>query len=314
MNTIFESKAPDSNRPDLPIAIRTLIAGGFILEDAKRNPGYMLLYMYRPDEFGANHRYCFALADEYLKIPQVEAAKIAAQHHGAQLVIIGHSESDVPMVEWMRFINLFGGPVFSASPLEPNFSHHLTELGYNRLPDGLDGRPDDLFEAYVCIALEFILAGRVVRYGQDRRFEARPDGIALPDYNFSALYDAKAYSDGYNVTLDTIRQFRSYVEDFTRRYKAYLPRLNAFVVISGLFPHKDATLEKRSRDLLAECGVPLTFLTAESLSLIVSLLSEHPAARRSINWSRVFTDAIIRPERVETELEAVIRNGIIPKY
>jgi hypothetical protein len=32
MNAIFENNAPDSYRPDLSVAIRTLIAGGFILE------------------------------------------------------------------------------------------------------------------------------------------------------------------------------------------------------------------------------------------------------------------------------------------
>jgi hypothetical protein len=185
-------------------------------------------------------------------------------------------------VEWDRFINLFGGPVFSASPFEPDFVEHLITLGGNQVPEGLEGRADDLFEVYVRIALEFVLGTRVVRYGQNRRFEARPDGIILPYRNFAALYDAKAAQDGYEVTADTMRQFKSYVDDFSSRYQSYL-RLNAFVVISGTFRHGSETLARRSRELLVECGVPLTFLTASSLTDIIALLAQHPKTRRSIH-------------------------------
>src|SRR6266850_8122845 len=215
------------NRPDVSIAVRTLTTGGFILESAERNPGYILLHMSRIDEFGASHHYCFAVAEEHFGQAQVETARIAAEYRHAQLVLIGRNDSTLPTVEWDRFINLFGGPVFSASPLEPDFADHLIALGHNRLPDGLQGRADDLFEAYVHVALEFMLGTRVVRYGQNRRFEARPDGIVLPYRNFAALYDAKAYREGYEVTAETIRQFKSYVEDFSSRYQSYLA-LNAF--------------------------------------------------------------------------------------
>jgi len=60
----------------------------------------------------------------------------------------------------MRFINLFGGPVLSMNPLEPGFVDHLNTLAYNQLPNGIQGQPDDLFEAYVRSALEFILVLR----------------------------------------------------------------------------------------------------------------------------------------------------------
>ncbi len=188
------------NSPDLSIAVRTLTAGGFLLEGAERNPGYVILHMSRIDEFGATHRYCFALAEDHFGESQIAAARIAAEHHHAQLVLIGQNESHFPTVAWDRFINLFGGPVFSTSPLEPDFAEHLIALGHNQLPASLQGRADDLFEAYVRVALEFVLGTRVVRYGQDRRFEARADGLVLPYHNFAALYDAKAYQEGYEVT------------------------------------------------------------------------------------------------------------------
>jgi hypothetical protein len=262
------------------------------------------------DEFGAGHHYCFAVAEKRFGRAQVATAQIAAEFRHAQLVLIGPSDSTLPTVEWDRFINLFGGPVFSASPLESDFAGHLIALGHNTLPGSLQGRADDLFEAYVRIALEFMLGTRVVRYGQNRRFGARPDGIVLPFRNFSALYDAKAYREGYEVTAETIRQFKSYVEDFSSRYQRYLS-LNAFVVISGSFPHEAETLARRSRELLVECRVPLAFLTAGSLAEIIALLAQHPKARRSIHWPRIFVEPIISPQHVRTELEAVLRDCVI---
>jgi hypothetical protein len=174
------SNQPTDNPPTLSTAIRTLTAGGFMLESPDRNPGYALLHMSRVDEFGASQSYCFAIADEFLGHGQVATAQIAADHHQAQLILIGPNESNLPTVEWDRFINLFGGPVFSASPFEPDFAEHLIALGSNQVPEGLEGRADDLFEVYVRIALEFVLGTPVRRYGQNRRFEIRPDGIILP--------------------------------------------------------------------------------------------------------------------------------------
>jgi hypothetical protein len=302
---------PTDSSPNLSIAIRTLTTGGFMLESADRNPGYVLLHMSRVDEFGANQSYSFAIAEERFGHGQVATAQIAADHRHAQLILIGPNESGLPTVEWDQFINLFGGPVFSASPLEPDFAEHLITLGSNQVPEGLQGRADDLFDAYARIALEFMLGTRVVRYGQNRLFEARPDGIVLPYRNFAALYDAKAYRNGYEMTAESIRQFKSYVDDFSGRYQSYL-RLNAFVVISGTFKHGTNTLARRSRELLAECGVPLTFLTASSLADIIALLVQHPKARRSIHWPKIFVEPVIDPQHVRTELEAVLRDDVIP--
>lgn len=305
----------DGLAPDLAIAVRTLVSGGFLLESAERNPGYALLHMSRPDEFGATHRYAFAVAEDRFGPTQIAAATISAKHRDARLVLIGNTEDggEAPVIDWDRFVTLFGGPVYSTSPYEPEFAEQLVVLGHNGLPAGLTGQPDDLFEAYARVALEFIFGGRVVRYGQDRRFEARPDGIIMPRQEFSALYDAKAYAAGYPVTAETIRQFKSYVQDFARRYGAYLQRLNAFVVVSGTFVQGAQALEARNRELFAECGVPLVFLKAADLAEIVTIFAERPAIRGSIDWRRIFADPIVRPARVRSEAEAIRRDCIIPE-
>ena len=303
----------ETNQPNIQIAIRTLLTGGFTLENARREPGYMIFNAYRYDEFGTRQRYCFALADGYMGEAQVEGAQISAHEANAQLIIIGSAISDTSQIEWLRFINLFGGPVFSSLPIEASFADHLVSLGHNHLPDGLEGAPDDLFEIYVQLALEFIFAGRVIRYGQERRFETRPDGLAIPNPEFTALYDAKAYANGYEVTIDTIRQFSSYVLDFQRRYLTHRQRLNTFIVVSGNFPHRPKILDRRSRDLIAQCGVPISFLTAENLASIIAIVSKHPSLRRSINWGRIFSEPIIDPDEIQSEIVALLRDRVITK-
>lgn len=298
--------------PRLSTAVRTLLVGGFTLDSVIRNPGYAVLLMRRQDEFGALQSYAFAItADRPMTSTEIATAVITAEYHRSQLVVVGTSCTDVASMEWDRFLNLFGGPIYSSSPLEAGFGEQLVELGYNRVPSGLIGRADDLFEAYVHSALEFVFAGRVIRYGQERRFEVRPDGIALPNDRFRALYDAKAYADGYPVDANSVRQFRSYVDDFTARYQPFLQRLHAFIVISDKFAQGEEALRERHQEFIGATGVPLSFLRADTLAQVLSLATQYPAARRSVDWARVFAAPIVSLERVRAELTAVRRDGIV---
>lgn len=302
------------SEPDLSLAVRTLLSGGFILNKVQREPGYALLVARRLDEFGVAHRYCFAVFDDEFGSAQIEAVKIAAKYHVAEPIVVGEgSADDLPSLKWNRFISSFGGPVLSLKPFEPQFLEHLRELGHNRLPDGLEGKADDLFEVYVREALEFILGERVVRYGQERLFEARPDGLVLPSQGFYALYDAKAYRDGYPVTQDSLRQFGSYVEDFSRRYSGYLQRLNSFLVVSGEFVQGDKALDERSREFIAEHQTPLSFVTANALGEMIGILSQTPVVRRAVNWSRVFSDPVARPSLVRSEVDKILRDKTVSR-
>jgi hypothetical protein len=291
--------------------VRTLYSGGFILSKVQREPGYALIVARRIDEFRVAHRYCFAVFEDEFAQTQIETVKIAARYHDAEPVLVGEGVSDLPTVEWEGFTSLLGGPIFSLKPFEPRFREHLHELGHNRLPQGLEGKADDLFEVYVREALEFIVGERVVRYGQDRLFEARPDGLVLPSRGFYALYDAKAYSDGYPVTQDSLRQFGSYVEDFSKRYVGYLQRLNSFLVVSGKFTQGDKALGERSSEFIAEHQTPLSFVTADALGEIIEILSETPVVRRAVNWSRVFSDPVARPSLVRSEVAKVLRDKTV---
>jgi hypothetical protein len=301
-----------NSSPQLSTAIRTLLAGGFSLLRAERAPGYALIFTQRTDEFAATQAHCFVVAEDALGPSQIDAARIAANHHNSQLVVVGTAPTDPNALSWERFVNLFGGPVTAASVFDTSFVDSLLVLARNELPSGLEGRADDLFEGYVHSAFEFVFGGRVVRYGQNRRFEARPDGIIIPHWRFAALYDAKAYSDGYEVSADGIRQFCSYVEDFHSRYSAFVPHLTSFIVVSSTFPHDDSTLEGRSRDLYGKCHVPLCFLTAAHLAEVLALLIDQPRARLSIDWPRILADPILHPSRVREELSALGRDRLLP--
>ena len=308
---IRDASGGDRTKPDISVAVRTLLGGGFELDGVERNPGYALVLATRTDEFGSEHGYAFAIAEDGLTDTQVAAARITADYHASNLVLVGGRSADVPSLEWDRFVNLFGGPVFSATPLEPGFAAQLEQLSRNSLPRELVGRPDDLFEEYTRVGLEFIFGGRVHRYGQGRRFERRPDGIVLSPSGFRALYDVKAYKDGYPVSAESSRQFQSYVDDFARRYSAFVPRLHSFIVVSSEFVQQGGALDDRSRELLSKSGVPLSFLRARTLAEIVDALARAPAARHSIDWPRVFSDPVVDTERVKREIAAVRRDGIV---
>jgi hypothetical protein len=301
------------SEPNLSLAVRTLFANGFQLRKVLSEPGYALVIAHRLDEFDVAQRYCFAIFEDEFSPTQVEIVQIAAKHYAAEPVLVGPGMADVPTLEWERFMSLFGGPVFSRKPFEPQFREHLRELGRNRLPEGVEGKADDLFELYVKEGLGFILGQRVVRLGQDRRFQSRPDGLALPSQGFYALYDAKAARDGYEVDQNGVRQFGSYVTEFHNRYSTYRQRLNSFLVVSGKFKQRDQALDRRSKDFLAEYRVPLCFLTADALGEMIEILSQKPVVRQAINWSRVFSDSVARPSLVRKEVLTVLGDEMVTR-
>jgi hypothetical protein len=149
-----------------------------------------------------------------------------------------------------------------------------------------------------------------VRYGQDRRFETLPDGVVLGGESLILLYDCKAAKEGYDVSRATIRQFADYVRSFHRRYEAYMGRVHAFLVISGYF-QSPGTFDDRSRDLIAECQVPLVFLTAEDMGKIIGMLVKRPAFRQSLEWKRIFSGGVMHASDVRKNLQARIRDRVI---
>src|SRR5690606_7771764 len=126
-----------------------------------------------------------------------------ANDEGSNFVLVSNEGTETD-VRWDEFLHRLGGPVDTWLPLEPDYEDRLQHLGANKLPNGLQGRVDDLYEQFVHAGLQFLLGDRVVRYGQSRRFETLPDGVYVPRTRVNVMYDAKAAKEGYKVDTDSI--------------------------------------------------------------------------------------------------------------
>jgi len=298
-----------------PVIVRTLLGAGFRITRSLTGPNYLGLLTNRDDEFGALSQRLFAFAEEPLSGTDLRALQQVSQRERVPLIVVGECGDtpgvDVIAVTAEEFMGRLGGSISSFLPLEGEFSAHLSELGLNKLPTGLSGKPDELFELYAKQGLEFILQDRVIRYGQERLFEALPDGIVIGRRSPVLLYDCKAAGDGYDITSNTIRQFASYVDDFHRRYETYLGRAYAFVAISGFFQSPD-TLDGRSAELYAKCGVKLCFLDTKNFGEIVSMFADRPAFRQSVDWNQIFAKTLIEANTVKSNLDARVKDSVIP--
>jgi hypothetical protein len=298
----------------LAAIVNTLIGSGFQLVNVTSKPSYLLLRVYRTDEFGNRQRYVFAYSgDNTLKAPAIAGLRKVAAKDTAPLVIIGRAEKSdpiIPILTLAQFVGQMGGSVPTFLPLEPAYPAQLAELGLNKKPSGLMGKADELFEAYVHAGLQFLLQRKVIRYGQDRLFETVPDGLVLGRNSIQLLYDCKAYKKGYPLSRDAIRQFSDYVRSFHQRYESYIGRLHAFLVISGKF-QSDATLDTRSQELYSECQVPLVFMSAATLGEVVTLFANARRYRSTIDWKVIFSATTIEAKAVKAQLSARKKDKVI---
>jgi len=293
--------------------VRTLLASGFDVRSVAHKPNFTLVICARQDEFGLLHSYLFAYAgNQVISSADHNALTKRSQITGAPLIVISDAESaskNHVALSRSQFFGKVGGAIASVLALEPDYGRQLVELGLNRLPRGLRGEPDDLFEAYVHSGLQFLLSGRVIRYGQERRFEPISDGIAAGRNIPLMLYDCKAADRRYEFSKTAIRQFADYVNDFHRRYEQYIGRLHIFVAISTEF-QEIGTIKDRSDELYACCGIPLACLTAKSLADLVGLFSANVAFRTIVDWKKIFKSPLIEFARAKQELEARRRDRV----
>lgn len=293
-------------------AVRTLVCNGFQVTGSWRTADALDLICERTDGLGVTIRYCICLGDWPLDGPATSAHEKYASQQEAHLVVVGQTETPtVAAVSWGKFLARLGGPVRSWLPLEPEYARQLVELGHNRHVEGIDGDPDELFEGYVHAGLQFMLGGRVRRYGNERRFERVPDG-AVPGDSRSPffLYDAKAAAGGFSIDAEAMRQFGSYVEQFRKSYEQYLGSTRAFLVVSGTFHMTDQQVRTRSQELLADCGVPLVFVDAEALAAATEAFAQEPRLRGVVRWERLLTAPRFTFDALRREIESRKRDGL----
>jgi hypothetical protein len=294
--------------------VRTLVGNGFTLHEVTQKPTYTLFSCHRFDEFGSQARYEFVLCEQPLGPAAMSALTRHAKRQGSQPVIVGtavQNDLGVPSLDWPSFLQKCGGPIKSWLPLNPAYASSLITLGHDQPVPGLLGRPDDLFEEYVHAGLQFLLADRVIRYGQNRLGEVLPDGGAFGRNQPIFLYDAKAYAKGYPLSRNSIRQFADYVRNFQTKYEVYLGRLHTFLVVSGHFRSKAQKLRNYSEQLYAECGVSLSYLEAKDMSCIVECISARPVARLALDWRRILVGNKIRCNSVVAAIRAAERDRLV---
>lgn len=210
-----------------------------------------------------------------------------------------------------EFYAILGGPVTSGIILAPDLPELLDTLGKNALPEGVDGKPDDIFEDYVKECLQFLVNAPAWRYGQERRFEKLPDGLILGRDGFLLLFDAKAYAGGFPVSADDIRRFASYVRDFSTKYEDAIGRVHCFLVISASFDQGSKALSDKSNEMYATCQTKLGFMEAKTLGHAVELIRENISLRNSIDWRRVFSNDVVTLASVESQLRSLIKDNLL---
>jgi hypothetical protein len=303
------------NTPDVVTVVRTLMGAGFTLINTVRKPSYLAFTVRRFDEFAVENRYLIVYPEGLaLTDSDADALVKVGRFERAAVVLLGEVERerrDIATLRIGKFLARLGGPVTALLPLDSAYPEHLQILGHNTLPDGLTGEADDRFEEYVHAGLQFLLHERVIRYGQERLFEIVPDGFVFGRSAPLMLYDAKAATNGYDVSRQSLRQFADYVRRFHAQYEQYTGRLHCFILVSGHF-NSDETLQERSNQLYAECNVPLCFLTACEMAEIVKLMADRPSFRQAIDWRAIFANHLVLASAVGEQLAARLRDGVIP--
>ena len=302
-----------SARDILQTLTSTLFAGGYLLESAEQtNQGWFLLCK-TIDRFGGSLRYVLGYAAQTPSRAFLKQLDRLCKRNRAQSVIVTpgpsrFTEPEVAALTIEQFLGRLGGGISSLLPLEPNYRSYLASLGANRVPTGMKGTASDLFEIYAGAGLQFITGRRMIPYGRRRSGEAVPDGIIMLTESAYLLFDAKAANDGFDCTLEVIRQFGSYLEDFHERYGRSYGRAHAFLCVAGSFANAPGQLIRRSDQLYADAGTRLTFLDVNNLADAVDYFRTVPENRQSTDWKLAFSRVLVLAKDVISESKAVDRD------
>ena len=313
MRVMPEGPSISHEPEDVNAALDMMAANGFLAADVHIGDGVADVLAERIDEFGAARPYFVAFALNKPTPQMLESWRESARWHAASLVVVADDgPDDAARLSWSAFAARLGGVVPSALPLEPSYSQDLVALGRNRLPpEFTDGTAEEKYEVYVGAGLEFLLGSRVIRYGAQRRFEAVPDGLMLPHGERAAfLYDAKAYDPSFGIERDDLRRFADYTTRYNDRYAHHLGPVRAFMVVSTEFAHKIEARRSQSQRLLADAGVPLSFMKSADLAAIVARFAQRPWTRNSLRWTEILTQLEVTDAVVERALSELDRDGV----
>jgi hypothetical protein len=296
--------------------VRTLLANGYLVDGFERPAlAAFLLRLRKRDLLGAVARIVLLCTEGLSRGLTGRLITEGRRHDSTPIVIALKAPLVVPegvrQYSLPEFWELLGGEIRTDRIFAPGLERVMDELGHNALPAGLTGKPDDLLERYSTECLQFLLECPVRRFGQERRFEPLPDGLALGRNNLNVCFDAKAYKAQFHAQADDIRRFASYVRDFNQRYGGYIGPVSSFMVISGSFSADPAAIGERCNDLIAECATPLIFVKARDLAAAVKMIRPVSQQRGGINWKKVLVPGVFAAARLKEELHRISRDSLL---
>jgi hypothetical protein len=304
--------SPDSRRN----VIRTLVINGYVLESFETpTPGTSLIRVRKTDSLGAPARSLLLFADVVSAGLQRRLLGDAKLHNSTPIVVSTAGRITLPntirCLRLREFYQLLGGEVRTDRIFDPKLKSIMTKLGHNKLPRSFAGRPDDLLEMYCQESLQFLLQCPVRRYGQERRFEKLPDGLALGRTKLNICFDAKSYGKRFQPSANDIRQFASYVIDLNNHYSSYVGPISLFLVISGSFSSDEVAIKEKIDDFPAMCGTPMVFMRAQDLASAVQLARPVIGHRSAINWRRILVPYTFEPKRLRDELSRIRKDRVV---
>lgn len=260
----------------------------------------------KQDEFGKQLDYeFFFFSNEFSDAQVVRYRKI-----GSRQVFVGLAAQKSIDFTFDEFYDKLLTTIDPGIYLNKKLADILDNLGHNKVPQGLEGKADDLLEEYVKDCLQFILSGKGRRYGKDRSFESLPDGVILGN-GLTLLFDGKAYKDGYAPTADDLKRFSSYVAGFNDKYKAFVPQVYSFIVVSGHFAVGEDALSDRSDEFYELCNTKLCFVAAKTLARLVELCLENASAKEAVNWKKVFAKPLTKEKILLEQFNLIKKDRII---
>jgi hypothetical protein len=293
--------------------ITTLLLNGLHIRKIDRPAkNHVIIDVYGYERFGAQVNYSILFSSESNETPVLNSLLIKCKNSDSYPILAADKfkSQEISSYTNHEFFKLFGGITNTGLVLIPKIDQIMEDLGFNKLPAGLNGDPEDLLEIYTSECLQFLIQRPTRRFGAERLFESLPDGIIL-GMGYLILTDTKSYKDGFSFTADDIKRFASYVDDFNLRYGEILGKVLSFVVVSGVFTDSSESIQNRSLELFRLCGSKLVILKSKSLGQIVSYFLNEPNQRKSIDWSRIFVRQEITLKSIEKEIKRIKKDNLV---
>lgn len=300
-------------KEDLISFLSTLIVNDFQFQSINRiSKGSSIINASKTDKLGAKILYSILVNTANGSQSLVQNLLNTSRSLNSTPLIVSNSlyVDDCKTLSFEEFSSLIGGFVNTGLILIPSLVEIMDDLGYNKLPKGLEGQPDKLLEIYVKECLQYLMVSPVKRFGSNRAFESVPDGIVLGKNQFTILFDAKAYGDGFSFTADDIERFAKYVNDFNHRYQPYIT-VFYFLVVSGRFNDSETSIVNRSDALFNKCRAKISCVESGELAKIVKTVSKQPLRRNAMVWSNVLQNPVLTEKSTLQELKRIEKDQII---